>query len=85
MHAADATAKAICLIIINSSGLHSPPRNNSSRRSISGSHSSSSGSHSTSSSDHRDTLASGDHRVFVFVAASPGVSRQNVELYLPRR
>ena len=78
MLAADATATAICLIIIKSSGLHSPPHSSSSRRSISG-------SYSSSSSDHRDTLASGDHRMFVFVAAIPGISRQNVKLYLPHR
>ena len=84
---------------INSSRLHSPPRNSSSRRSISGSHSNSSGSHSnssgshsnssgrhsSSSSDHQDILAAGDHRVFVSVAASPDNSMQNVDLYLPRR
>ena len=35
-------------------------------------------------SDHQDTLAGGDHRVFVSVAASPEISK-NVELYLPRR
>ena len=92
MLAADATAKATNLIIINSSGLRSPSysisssglhslsRNSSSRRSISGSHSSSSGN-----SDHQDTLAGRDHRVFVFVAASPVISMDNVELYLPRR
>ena len=98
MLAPDATAKATSLII-NSSGLHSPPRNSSSRRSlsgshsnisgshsnISGSHSNSSGSHSSSSNDHQDILSGGDHRVFVSVAASPDISMQNVELYNPRR
>ena len=95
MLAAGATVKAISIIIINtsglrslscsisSSGLHTPPRN--SHRSISSSHSSNSGSHSSSSSDHQDTLAGGDHRVFVTVAVSPDVSMHNVELYLPRR
>ena len=97
MLAADATAKAISLIIINSSGLrspscsisssglHSPQCNSSSRRSINGSHSDSSSSHSSSSSDYQDTLVGEDHRVFVSVAASPNISMQNVELYLPRR
>ena len=99
--AADATAKDISIIIINSSGLrspsysissnglHSPPRNSSSRRSISGSHRNNSGSHSSgshsNSSDHQEILAGGDHRVFVSVAASPDISMQNVELYLPLR
>ena len=89
MLAADATVKAISLVIISSSGLRSPscsisnsgldspPRNSSSHRSSSGSHS------SNSSSDHQDTLAGRDHRVFVSVAASPNISMQNVELYLP--
>ena len=33
--------------------------------------------------NHQDILADGDHRAFVCVAASPDISMQNVELYLP--
>ena len=87
MIATDATAKAISPIINSSNGLHSlpcnssnglhsPPRNSSSRRSISGSYS--------SSRDHQDILAGGDHGVFVYIATSPDISMQNIELYLPR-
>ena len=61
-------------------GLRSPPRNSGGRKRISGSHCS--GNYS-SSRDHQDILADGDHRVFVFVAASPDMSMQNVELYPP--
>ena len=64
----------------NSIGLYSLPRNSSSRKRISGSHRS--GNYS-SSRDHQDILADGDHREFVFVAASPDISIQNVELYPP--
>ena len=69
MLAVSATAKAIS-IITSSNGLHSLPRNisSSSRRSISGSHR----SINSSSSCCQDTLADGDHRVFVSVAAQPG-------------
>ena len=88
MLAADAPGKAIIIIIISSSGLrslscsisssglYSPPRNSSSRKSISDSHSSRSGSHSSSSSDHQDTLAGGDYSLFVAVAASPTFLRR---------
>ena len=89
--AADATAKVINIIISSSNGLHSlprnsnnglhsPPRNSSSRKSICGSHRS--GNYS-SSKDHQDILVDGDHRAFVYVAASPDISMQNVDLYLP--
>ena len=30
----------------------------------------------------QDTLVGGDHRSFVFIAARPDISMQNVELYL---
>ena len=63
---------------ISSSGLHNSPCNSSSRINISG-------SHSSSSSARRDTLAGGDHRVCVSVAARLDISMQNVERYLPRR
>ena len=85
-----ATAEAISIIsssglhspqrsiigIISSSGLHSPPRNisSSSRRSIN-----SSSSSILSSGGCQDTLAGGDHCVFVYVVASPGTSMQSVE------
>ena len=72
MLAASATAKVISIII-------------SSRRSINGSHGSSSMSHSSNRSDHQDTLAGGDHHVFVSVATSQDISMQNVERYFPRR
>ena len=58
-----------------------PPRNSSSRKRINGSHPS---GNYCSSRDHQDILADGDHRAFVFVAASPDIFMQNVELYLPR-
>ena len=75
---ASITAEAI--IIINSSGLHSPPRSisgsglhsspcniiRSSRRCINSS--------SSSSIGRENTLAGGDHRVFVSVAASSDTS-----------
>ena len=91
--AADATEKAISIIINKnglhsplcsniSNGLHSPPRNSSSRKCICGSHRS--GNYS-SSRDHQDILAVGDHRAYVFVAASPDIYTQNVELYLQHR
>ena len=91
--AADATEKVINIIINNnglrsplcsniSNGLHSPPRNSSSRKRISGSHRS--GNYS-SSREQQDILAVGDHRAYVFVAASPDIYTQNVELYLQHR
>ena len=56
-----------------------------SRRSINGSHGSSSISHSSNRSDHQDTLAGGDHHMFVSVATSQDISMQNVQRYFPRR
>ena len=80
--AVDATAKINIIIINSSNGLHSIPRDSSSRKRISGSGSHRSGNYS-SIRNHQDTLAGGDHRALVFDAASPDISMQNVELYLP--
>ena len=69
--AVSATAEAINTI--NSSGLHSPSRSISSSTILS------------SSGRQDSTLAGGNHRVFVSVAASPDTSMQSVKRYLPRR
>ena len=84
--ATSVTEEGISIISSSSSGFHSPPRNisSSSRRSISGSRRGINSS--SSSSDRLDTLlAGGDHRVFVSISASPDISIQSVERYLPRR
>ena len=81
-----ASATADVISIINSSGLHSSPRSITSISSSSGLHSpsrsissSSRGSINSSSSGRQNsTLAGGDHRVFVSVAASLGTSMQRV-------